>query len=61
MLLTRDASQDRRPTQTESEGLGKKNAPSKWIAKKKQKQKTKPQNKQTNKQTNKNTVVAILT
>ena len=34
MLPTRDPSQEKRPTQTESEGLGK-NAPSKLIGKKK--------------------------
>ena len=33
MLPTRDPTQDKRLTQTESEGL-KKNIPSEWIAKK---------------------------
>ena len=34
MLLTRDPPQNKRPTQTESEGL-EKNIPSKWTANKK--------------------------
>ena len=34
MLPTRDPSPDKRPTQTESEGLGT-NIPSKWTLKKK--------------------------
>ena len=34
MLPTRDSSQDKRPTQTESEGL-ETNFPSKWTGKKK--------------------------
>ena len=36
MLPTKDPSQNKRPTQTESEGL-EKNIPSKWTEKKKKK------------------------